>query len=183
MRKRPKACGQIGQGQEVMNTTRIWATTLTVLPILAAMAATFSPASASAGALAEPHLSLASSIYVEHTVRQNGAAVHSLEPATQLLPGQRVVTVVNWSRSADNHGAVGGFVLVNALPARLSYKQSSQVDEEVSVDGGHSWGRLGTLKIEGRLATTSDVTHLRWHVTQQQAASGSGQIAYAGIVR
>lgn len=153
----------------------------TITPILAGLIALLLPAAATAGAVTPSSVSLASAIFVEHTARQNGTSVRSLEPAVQLAPGERVVTLVKWSRPAGR--GIGGFILVNALPARLNYQQSTQVAEEVSVDGGRSWGRLGTLRIAGRAATAADVTHVRWHVTPAQAAEGSGQIAYAGIVR
>ena len=164
-----------------MTKTRNHGATWATLPILAALAFAAIPAPASAGALAPPPVSLGSAIFVEHTDRQNGAAVRSLEPATRLSPGERVVTLVNWSRPSGRD--TDGFVVVNALPARLNYQQSTQADEDVSVDGGHNWGRLGALRVAGRIATAADVTHIRWHVSPTQVAAGSGQIAYAGIVR
>ncbi len=149
--------------------------------VLAGPLALAPPAPATAGALPSARVAIDSAIFVEHIDRGNGAPVRSLEPATRLEPGERVVTLVNWSRAIGV--ATGGFVVVNALPARLNYQQSSQADEDVSVDGGHSWGRLGSLRVSGRIATAADVTHVRWHVSPAQAAEGRGQIAYAGIVR
>jgi len=166
-----------------MTRKAIFAKAWTIGPIIAALVGVIPPAPASAGALAEARVSFDSAIFVEHTARQNGAPVRSLEPATRLASGERVVTLVNWSRPAGRGGDIGGFVLVNALPAHLNYLQSSQSDEEVSVDHGHSWGHLGTLRIAGRVATLADVTHVRWHVSPEQAAQGHGQIAYSGIVR
>ena len=164
-----------------MTQFRVFAAAWPVVPILAVMFATISATPASAGAFAEARVSLDSAVFVEHIAHHNGAAVRSLEPAKQLVPGERVVTLVNWARTTGR--GTEGFVLVNALPARLNYQQSSQAEEDISADGGHSWGRLGTLRIAGRLATAADVTHVRWHVSPAQAAEGRGQIAYAGIVR
>ncbi len=160
-------------------STVLWAS----VPLVVALTTSLPSAPATAGAIAEARVSLDSAIFVEHVERQNGTAVHSLEPAKRLLPGERVVTLVNWQRAPVSGSGTGGFVLVNALPARLNYQRSSQADEEVSVDGGHSWGRLGALRIEGHAATAADVTHIRWHVSPEQASAGSGQIAYAGVVR
>ena len=130
-------------------------------------------------ALAGPAVSIDSAVYVEHRQLAHGAQVRSLEPAQHLARGDRVVTVVNWYRLAGN----GGFTVVNALPARLYYQGSARDEEEVSVDGGHSWGRLGSLKAGGRIATPEDVTHVRWHISADQAQSGAGRIAYSGYVR
>lgn len=133
---------------------------------------------AASPALAGPAVSIDSAVYVEHLQLTGSGQVRSLEPAHHLARGDRVVTVVNWYRLAGN----GGFTVVNALPARLYYQGSAR-DEEVSADGGHSWGRLGTLRYGNRLATPEDVTHVRWHIPADQAQRGAGRIAYSGYVR
>ena len=158
----------------------VWGLTLVLAPLAVAIAASPTLADQLPAARASlGQVSFDAAIYVERTARENGAPIHSLEPAKHLSSGERVVTLVNWSRPAGR----GGFTLINALPTALHYQRSSQDNEEVSVDGGHSWGRLGSLKIAGHLATAADVTHLRWHVSSEEAAAGSGQIAYAGTVR
>ena len=166
-----------------MTPRRISAALWASVPLVVVLTASLPWAPATAGTITEARVSLDSAIFVEHVEHQNGTAIHSLEPAKHLLPGERVVTLVNWQRAPGSASGTGGFVLVNALPARLNYQRSSQADEEVSVDGGRSWGRLGALRIEGRAATAADVTHIRWHVSPEQASVGSGQIAYAGVVR
>lgn len=120
-------------------------------------------------------VALESAIYIE---RANGLT-RSLEQADRLSRGDRVVTVLTWQKQ---RGA-GGFTLVNPLPRKVSYQGSAREDEEVSVDGGRTWGRLGELSVGPRLATPEDVTHVRWHVAPGQAARGQGRIAYSGIVR
>ena len=152
--------------------------------LLAPLAAMIAPTPALAGQITGAQhglarVSLDSAIYVEHISKANGTLIRSLEPARRLSPGERVVTLVNWSRPAG----AGGFTLVNALPAALTYQRSGRDDEEVSVDGGRNWGHLGSLRIAGRLATPADVTHLRWRVSSEEAQAGSGMIAYAGILR
>ena len=136
-------------------------------------------ATAATGALANSPVTLDSAVFVE---RQRGDNLRSLEPATRLSRGDRVVTIVNWRRMG---GALptGGFTLVNPMPRSLAYQASARDDEEVSVDGGRSWGRIGSLRIAARMATPEDVTHVRWRVQPDHAAAGSGRIAYSGIVR
>lgn len=128
-------------------------------------------------AFAQPAVSLDSAVYVEHITSKTNT--RSLEPADKLNRGDRVVTVVTWYRL----GGDGGFTVTNSLPSAIAYQASARDDEEVSVDGGRSWGRLGQLHIGMRLATPEDVTHVRWRVSAQNAAQGRGNIAYSGIVR
>ncbi len=127
-------------------------------------------------AAAAPNIATDSAVFVEH--RQTNA-LRSLEPATDLSRGDRVVTILRWYRL----GGDGDFTITNPLPKAISYQKSTRSGELVSVDGGRTWGRLGQLRIGSRYATPEDVTHVRWRISARHAASGSGQIAYRGIVR
>ena len=127
-------------------------------------------------ALAKPAVILASAVYVE---RAQPGDIRVLEPASQLSRGDRIVTVVTWYLKSGN----GGFSVTNPLPRSIYYQGSASGDEEVSVDGGRTWGRLGLLRLSNRMATPEDVTHVRWHVPAAQAVAGKGTIAYSGIVR
>ncbi|MGF7153213.1 hypothetical protein [Novosphingobium gossypii] len=117
-----------------------------------------------------------STVFVERIDARNG---RRLEPASLLVRGDRVVTVVTWTRM---HGT-GGFMLTNPLPARLAYQRSASEMQEVSVDGGRSWGQLEAMRVDGRQAMPQDVTHVRWRIPASYAALGQGRIAYSGVVR
>ena len=127
-------------------------------------------------ALATPNVALDSAVFVERAAEGDS---RRLEPAQRLSRGDRVVTVVSWYRL----GGDGGFVVTNPLPRAIAYQESSRADEEVSVDGGRTWGRIGQLRHGSRMATPEDVTHVRWRIPATRAALGQGHIAYAGIVR
>jgi len=128
-------------------------------------------------ALANPaSVALDSAVFVERTSPQRG---RMLEPASRLSRGDRVVYVVSWYRM----GGTGGFVVTNPLPDTVYFQGSASGDEEVSIDGGRTWGKLAALRVGSRLATPEDVTQVRWRVTPALAARGSGQIAYSAIVR
>jgi hypothetical protein len=127
-------------------------------------------------AAAQPTVATDSAVFVE---RMQSDARRSLEPAARLARGDRVVTVVNWYRL----GGDGGFTITNPMPRAITYQGSARDDQQVSVDGGRTWGRIGTLRVAGRLATPEDVTHMRWRVPASTAAQGRGRIAYSGIVR
>lgn len=123
-------------------------------------------------AFAKAEVTLGSAVFVERTAE----SARVLEPASRLSRGDRVVTVLSWQRS----GPGGQFTLTNPLPRSVYYQGSANDDEEVSVDGGRSWGKLGVLKTDGRMATPEDVTHLRWRII---SPSNAGRIAYSAVVR
>lgn len=125
-----------------------------------------------AASAAASNVALDSSVFVERTRAES----RILEPARELAPGDRVVTVVTWRRSAPG----GQFTVANALPRGLYYQGSASETEEVSIDGGRTWGKLGSMRTSGRFATAEDVTHVRWRV---QSSDASGRIAYSAIVR
>jgi len=127
-----------------------------------------------ASAMARPAISTDSAVYVEHLEPDND---RRLEPASRLSRGDRVVTVVTWYRMGGN----GNFMIVNPMPRAVAYQNSATDGQEVSVDGGRTWGHLGTLRIGDRLATPEDVTHVRWRIASTQATQG--RFAYSGIVR
>lgn len=123
-------------------------------------------------AVAQSDVRLGSAVYIERSTDNT----RILEPATHLSPGDRVVTVLSWRRDSPT----GHFVVTNPLPRSLYYQGSASDDEQVSADGGRTWGKLGSLRIAGRIVTPEDVTHVRWQI----AANGpSGTIAYSAIVR
>jgi hypothetical protein len=126
-------------------------------------------------AAAQPAVATDSAVFVER-MRDN---LRSLEPAARLSRGDRVVTVVSWTRT----GGEGSFTITNPLPRAIAYQASARDNQEVSVDGGRSWGKLSELRIGSRPATPEDVTHMRWRIPALNAARGQGQIAYSGIVR
>lgn len=145
---------------------------------LACLAALFAPLGVAARTAVQtvPAVSVDSSIFVERGSADSGRL---LQPASQLRRGDRVVYVVSWYRL----GGAGGFVVTNPLPRTVYYQRSASGTEEVSVDGGRTWGKLGALRVGSRIATAEDVTHVRWRVAPHEAAQGSGRIAYSAIVR
>src|ERR1043166_9087495 len=112
---------------------------------------------AAAGPAPGAGVTLDSTVFVE---RQVGTA-RVLEQARALRPGDRVIYVLAWQ---SPHAA--RFTVTNPLPRTVAYQASADGAEQVSDDGGRSWGRIEDLKVRGddgrwRQASPEDVTHVR----------------------
>ncbi|MDN3645583.1 hypothetical protein QWY75_05100 [Pontixanthobacter aestiaquae] len=135
--------------------------------------------SASAQAQNAPRLTQA--MFVERT--SESGTQRSIEPAETLKKGDRVILLVKWKSNSPHTS----FTVASAVPAELAFERSSLRSQDISVDGGRNWGRIGQLTIEDysgpRLASVEDVTHLRWTITPDMAVRGKGTITYSAIVR
>jgi len=122
---------------------------------------------------------LAGDVFVERfEPAPGGRTARVLERASELHSGDRLVFVVSWSG-----GDAAGFFVTNPVPRSVAWQPAGSASaEEISVDGGHSWGTLDTLLVRDgsglRHALPEDVTHVRW-----RAGAGAGQATYRGVVR
>jgi len=130
---------------------------------------------ASAPLMAAPAVTLASDVFVE----RSGDSSRIIQPAEMVRHGDRVVTIVTWKRTGQS-GQSTGFTVTNPLPRTLQFQGSADGSEQVSADGGRTWGRLGELRVGGHVAAPEEVTHVRWRVMNP---APKGRIAYAAIVR
>jgi hypothetical protein len=128
-------------------------------------------------AMAESEIAIRSAVFVE---QEESGAARTIERASVLSRGQRVVTVLNWQAPASR----SAFTVTTRLPSALSFERSSSGSEEISTDGGRSWGKLGQLRLHDaygwRLASPQDITHLRWRLSGRERA---GRITYSAFVR
>lgn len=126
----------------------------------------------------------ASDVFVERFITAPGGGTSRiLQRADRLNPGDRVIFIVNWTALRGRE-----FTVTNPLPRAVAFQRSGDGEEEVSVDGGRTWGVMGDLQVRDRdgsvrLASPEDVTHLRWRVPGTTALRGSGQLTYRGVVR
>ncbi len=154
-----------------------------VIPAMVVAGAT-SAALVPAAAHAAGGVQFASDVFVERfQPAPGGRTARILERADQLRPGDRVIFVVNWSGRKD-----GGFTVTNPLPRTIAFAGGADGEQEVSVDGGRTWGALEALTVRdayGRMrpAHPEDVTHLRWRIPTQLALAGNGQMTWRGVVR
>lgn len=115
----------------------------------------------------------------------NGRARRILASANRVAPGDRLVFVVNWRN--EGREPVEGLALTNAVPRGTSLLLSD-LDAQVSVDGGQSWGRLEQLSLPtplggSRRAVPADVTHVRLTVPARISPGESGRLSYRATVR
>jgi hypothetical protein len=161
-------------------TLKLLAGSAVALPGIAAGAAHPVAWPAPDGAAHLHRIQLVGDVFVERFEPAPGGRIaRVLERADRLHSGDRLVFVVSWNR-ADQ----GRFVVTNPVPPSVVWQPGgTDPTQEVSVDGGHTWGTLATLLVHDaagwRSARPDDVTHVRWRVPPLR----SGQITYRGIVR
>ncbi len=142
---------------------------------------------AASSALAASVLKLSSNVFVESTITlSDGSNKAVLNKPTTVLPGDNLVFVVKYTNTSPKPAS--NLLVTNPLPAPVIYNGSHDGNEEVSVDGGNSWGVLSALFVietdgTSRPASMRDVTHVRWEITDTLAPGESGKLIFRGIVR
>jgi len=134
---------------------------------------------AGGGAAAKSAIDIERSVFVERTERQSGKIVRELEPASTLRKGDSVVLMLEWTAP----GRKDSFTVSSRVPRDLAFQRSGGHAPQVSVDSGKTWGALASMRVGGRRASPEDVTHLRWQVSNAEAALGRGILSYSAIVR
>jgi len=132
-------------------------------------------------------LELKSDVFVERQiVRNDGSNTVILEKPNLVTPGDNLVFVVRYK----NVGAstAKNFVVTNPLPAAVAFNGTTDGSEVVSINGGKSWGTLGTLRVANvngttRPAVSTDVTHIKWNLNQPLTAGAEGKLIFRGIVK
>ena len=117
-------------------------------------------------------------VFVERSLERDGRTQRLLEPADTLQSGDTVVLMLAWRSPQDKP-----FTVSSRVPRSLAFRASGGDQPEVSVDGGRNWGTLAELRVRGRPATSTDVTHVRWDVDNPRAARGRGVFTYSAVVR
>lgn len=142
---------------------------------------------ASSAAFATTPLELKSDVFVERqVVRTDGSKTVVLEKPNMVTPGDNLVFIVRYKNVGGS--TASNFVVTNPLPSAVAFNGTSDGLEIVSIDGGKSWGILGTLRVtkaDGivRPATLTDVTHVKWNLNQPLTAGAEGKLIFRGIVK
>ena len=104
-----------------------------------------------------------SAVYLE---RESGGETHVV-PATRLMRGDRVVTILTWEAPRE-----GSYTVVSPVPAGLALQSASRPGLEVSTDGGRTW-----RKLTDPATVPHGTTHVSWRV------GGDGRLSYRAVVR
>ena len=152
-----------------------------------------------ASALAVPAnspVTLSSDVKIERTERdaagKDKVILHDPKNVV-VVPGDKVLFTLN----VKNTGlvAASGFRATNPVPAPVTFVAVNEEWAEVSVDGGVTWGKLGTLTMNEapkatdneavplRQADATDVTHVRWVFANTIAPSSQTSVSYRGVVK
>lgn len=113
-----------------------------------------------------------------------GKAEH-LADAASVVPSDQLVFAVSYHNTSTS--PVTDLLIVNPVPASVRVTQQSANANEVSVDGGSSWGKLSDLVVthaDGTKApaTADDISHLRWKVTLIDPGQ-TGSVTFRATVR
>lgn len=122
---------------------------------------------------------------VKTIVDESGEKRIELTDTSIVVPGDVLLFSTSYRNQTDK--PVENFVLTNPLASAVAYSSDEKNEQQVSVDGGNSWGLLSELTVTAEDGTTraaqgSDVTHLRWVLPIIRPAE-SGQITFNAIVR
>ncbi len=119
-------------------------------------------------------------------VDEKGQKVNKLFVAKRVVPGD--VLVMKYTYTNTGIAPASKFVVNTKIDSAVKVTDIREKWAVVSVDGGKTFGALATLKVKGadgklRMATSDDITNLRWTLAQPVAPSGSGDVMYYGMVR
>ncbi|MBB3033064.1 hypothetical protein [Alteriqipengyuania lutimaris] len=142
--------------------------------LLIASAAMFAASTAGAQSL----VAIDREVFLEVSQERDGRTQRLLAPAEMLERGDTVVLMLAWRSPRD-----APFTISSRVPRNLAFRASGGATAQVSVDGGRTWGTLASLRVEGRPATSADVTNIRWDVANPRAAKGRGVFTYSAVVR
>lgn len=138
-------------------------------------------------AFAANQVILDNSVFLERaTTDANGKQRISLEEPKVVVPGDRLVFVLNYRNSGAQ--PADKFVITNPMPSAVRFADAGDTRPFVSVDGGKNWGTLDTLTVplaDGtrRPAQPADVTHIRWAFQKPIPAGGAGKLMFRGVVK
>jgi uncharacterized repeat protein (TIGR01451 family) len=133
------------------------------------------------------NVSLQTQVMVERTTTDaQGQAHTTLAEPSVVVPGDRLLFVLRYRNNGSTPAA--NFVVTNPLPAAVAFSGTDDARADVSVDGGHSWGKLAALQVREtdgttRSARAEDVNSIRWAFAQPIPAGEAGQLTFRGVVR
>lgn len=150
---------------------------------LIALAALMTPFSIAAA----NQVSLESTVLVERSEEMpDGTTSLTLEEPARVVPGDNLVFVLSYQNTGETPAE--DFSVTNPMPDAVAFRDTNDAGALFSVDGGEHYGPLTDLTVTAddgtvRPATSDDVTHIRWTLSEPIPAGQSGQLTFRGVVR
>ena len=123
------------------------------------------------------------------SIEADGTEIRTYTPASEVEPGEQV----RYSLSFVNEGTdpAEKVSLVMPIPAEVTYVEGSisGVMSEVSfsVDAGQTFVPRTALRVEDgetmRAALATDITHIKWDLTNPIAPTESGSVSYEAVLK
>ena len=115
----------------------------------------------------------------------DGRITHKRVSANNVAPGDPVTYVIAYRN--DDPKPLERVVITNPVPVDLEFMSVSG-GGEVSVDGGKSYGALGSLTVRtpsggSRAAQAADVTHVRWLIPNAIPPGATGDATFQARVK
>lgn len=122
-------------------------------------------------------------------VDENGEEVKTFAEATEIAPGDELRYRLSYDNQLSN--AAVDVNLVMPVPAEIDFIEGSAVSNGTkvaySVDNGASFADRGSLRVlidgEERIATSEDITHVRWTFTEAIEAGETGEVSFRGVLQ
>ena len=137
-------------------------------------------------AQSEQAVKLSGDVMIVKTITDDsGESREELAKPDIVVPGDRLIFRTNYENTSSE--LVENFVVTNPLHSAVALSPDTPRDQQVSVDGGKTFGILSELEVteedgSNRAAMAYDVTHLRWVLATLQPGE-AGQISFYAIVR
>ena len=133
--------------------------------------------------VAQEAVKLEGDVKVVRIVEQGGQRVETYADPVDVIPGDRLKFTTRYRNASTE--TIADFVITNLLPKAVVLPDDG--DFAVSVDGGQSFGPLGSLTLSlpdgsTRPATLADVEQMRWTIASI-APGATGEVTYFASVR
>ncbi|MEL6212360.1 MAG: hypothetical protein AAFY22_13030 [Pseudomonadota bacterium] len=109
--------------------------------------------------------------------------------ADKVAPGEEVIYSLRYSNDSPEPAA--GVTMVMPVPDAVTFTEGSAGGADATItfsaDGGKTYLARGRLTITEngaqRSATSDEITHIRWAISDPVAAGGTGEIFFRGVVK
>ncbi|MEO1642637.1 MAG: hypothetical protein AAFR74_04820 [Pseudomonadota bacterium] len=122
-------------------------------------------------------------------VDETGDEVKTYVETDEIAPGDEV----RYRLTYDNQGMADALDvnLVMPVPVEINFIEGSAVTDGTrvaySVDNGTSFAERGSLRVlidgQERIATSEDITHIKWTFTEAIETGETGEISFRGVLQ